>query len=573
MLKQLVYLICGAFFLCGCANRAYPTDVKDEIGLAKSPRSEGHNSDLSNLLYLLLSAEIAGQREQYAVALDSYLKAAKISADAKVAERATQIALYAKNLEKAREAVALWIEREPNSASARKISALLYLKAGQLDQAVEQLKVLLTLNDVDIESTLIEVVKLLNVEVPKETAMQAMNQLIAEAPHNAEIHFAYALLAVDKGDYPLALNEVKRALELQPDWNKARILQAQVMSQLGDSRAARDAMQTALRRDPNNARLRLIYSQFLVKAGNYQQAEKELARILATEPDNQDARFGLAMAQMELNQEHKAKSTLMQLLRVPKWQMQAFFYLGLIEAKKNNLPSALRWFDKVSSGPIVFDAQVNAITALINLGRLSEARDRLRRVRKSFPNEALRLYLLETELLTKNKNYSEAFDLLNAALEEMPEQTELLYTRALVAEQLDRIDVMETDLSAILQKNPDDVNALNALGYTLADRNERLDDAQRYLDRAIELKPDDPAILDSYGWLQYRLGRYEQAEDYLRRAYQAVNDPEIAAHLGEVLWKMQKRQEAKRIWRDALRKDPQSEDMKKVKIRFKEAFQ
>jgi tetratricopeptide (TPR) repeat protein len=568
-----MYLTWGVFFMAGCANMARPTDTAEDAVLAKSARNNGATQETSDLLYLLLTAEIAGQRGQYDLALNNYLKAAKITKDAGVAERATQIALYTKKMDKAHEAVSLWIARDPKNVSARKIAALLFLKANQVDQAVEQLKILLTLNDAEIENTLIEVVKLLNVEAPKETAMQAMKQLVNQVPPRAEIHFAYALLAADKGEYQLALEEIKRALELQPDWNKARILQAQVMSQMGDSRAARDAIRTALQRDPGNARLRLIYSQFLVKAGDYQAAERELSRILLKEPDNQDARFGLAMAQMELNREEKAKRTLTKLLDVPKWQMQAFFYLGLIEAKKNNLSSALRWFDKVSTGPIVFDAQVNAITALINLGRLNEARDRLRKVRKNFPNEALRLYLLEVELLTKNKNYGEAFDLLNAALEEMPDQTELLYSRALVAEQLNKIDVMEADLSKILEKNPDDVNALNALGYTLADRNERLEDAERYLNRALALKPDDPAILDSYGWLQYRLGRYDRALEFLRRAYEAVNDPEIAAHLGEVLWKAQKHLEARKVWREALRKDPQSEDMQEVKIRFKEAFQ
>jgi len=515
---------------------------------------------------------MAGQRGQYQIALENYLKAARMTKDPRVAERATQIALYLKDVDKAREAAALWRERDPGNAEAARIDAMLLLKAGQTDAALEQFGKLLTLPGVDLESTLIELVKLLDAEVSKEDGLKLMRQLVERFPRMAEIHFAYALLAADKGEYKLALDETERALTLHPDWNRARLLQAQVMSQMGDSQAAREVIQRALKGDPTNDRLRLIYSQLLAKAGDVRAAEKELAKILSRDPGNEDARFGLGIALMELGQEERAREEFAQLAESSRWRMQAFFYLGLIEARKNRLHSALQWFDKVTSGPLAFDAQVNGITALINLGQMAEARHRLSEVRKKFPNEALRLYLLESELLTKNKDYVSAFDLLSEALEEMPGQVELLYTRALVAEQLDRVEVLEADLRAVLEKNPDDANALNALGYTLADRADRLDEAKKYLDRALELKPDDPAILDSYGWLQYRLGNYNVALDYLRRAYDMINDPEIGAHLGEVLWESGRRKEAKKVWREALRKDRNHDDMKKVKARYPEAF-
>jgi len=522
---------------------------------------------------LLLAAELAGQRGQYETALNNYLEAARLTQDAQIAERATQIGLYLKNTEKALAAATLWSERDPGNVSARRISALLLLKTGQTDKAFDQLRALLTLPDVDLENALIELVKWLDSEVPKEEGTKVMQRLVVEFPGMAELHFAYALLASNRGEYQLALQEAEKALALNPDWNRARLLQAQVMSQMGDSEAARATVQKALKSDPNNVRLRLIYAQFLAKAGDLQRAEKELARILGKDPDNHDARFGLATLLMEMGRDERAKKEFSDLTGVDKWRAQAYFYLGLIEARQNRLQSALQWFDKVESGPLEFDAKVNAITALINLGRMSDARQRLTGVRKQFPNEALRLYLLEAELLSKTKDYEAAFDLLTEALEEMPGQMELLYSRALVAEQLDRVDILEADLRAVLEKNPDDANALNALGYTLADRGDRLEEARRYLDRAIELKPDDPAILDSYGWLQYRLGNYGVALDYLRRAYESVRDPEIAAHLGEVLWESGRHQEARKVWKEALKKDPKHEDMKKIKLKYREAFE
>ncbi|MGZ8219690.1 tetratricopeptide repeat protein [Methylomagnum sp.] len=573
MAKRLVCLACaGAVWLSGCAGLNASRTGSDgfiEGDVRTSTRPAAQDSET---VYLLLAAELAGQRGQYDTALDNYLQVARRKPDAQVAERATQIALYLKNNDKAREAAALWVAHDPKNVAAHRVNAMLLLKAGQLDQAVAEFKTLLALKDVELENTLIELVKWLNTEVSKEEGLKAMAHLVGQFPSVAELHFAYALLASDKGEHQLALDETQRALALHPDWSRARLLQAQVMAQMGDSAAARESVQRALKSDPNNNRLRLIYSQFLAKSGDLKSAERELQRILDKEPGDKDARFALASTLMEKGQLDRARQEFQRLTEVPKWQSQAYFYLGLIEAKQGRLESARQWFDKITVGPLEFDARVNGITALINLGRLSEARQRLSQVRKSFPNEALRLYLLEAELLSKNKDYDAAFDLLSEGLDELPGQVELLYSRALIAEQLERFDVLEADLRAVLEKNPDDPNALNALGYTLADRAERLDEAKGYLERAIALKPEDPAIMDSYGWLQYRLGNLKEALVYLRKAYDLVQDPEIGAHYGEVLWESGQKKEAKRVWNDSLKKDPNQEDMRRVKVRYKDAF-
>jgi tetratricopeptide (TPR) repeat protein len=522
----------------------------------------------SQIVYWVLVGELAGQRGQYDVALDSYLQAARLSRDPRVAERATQIALFMKKYPEASESVSIWLEREPRNAVARRMAALLYLKEGKRDQAVAQMKVLLTLPDADLENILIELVKVLGGEVPKQDAAEFMNALLRASPGMAELHFAAALLAANQGEFQRALSETEEALKLQPDWNRARMLQAQVMAQMGDSAAAGDMIRRALKRDPDNTRLRLIYSQFLIKAGDIEGARRELAYVVAREPGNQDARFGLGLALIDLGQLDAARREFARLATSEKWRVQAYFYLGLVDARKGRLSEAVGWFDRVTTGPTEFDARVNTITALISLGRLKDARTRLADVRKRFPNESVRLYLLEAELLSKNRDYEDAFNLLTEALEEMPGQTDLLYARALVAENLDRFEVLEADLRQVLAKNPDDPNALNALGYTLAERGERLDEAKGYLDRAIRLKPDDPAILDSYGWLQYRLGNYPKALEYLRRAYAKVQDPEIASHLVEVLMESGKRQEARKILREAWKKAPEHEDLQRVKARY-----
>lgn len=573
VVKRLVGWACaGAVWISGCAG-LNPTGAQSaeplESDLRISSRPVAQDSEL---VYLVLAAELAGQRGEYELALNNYLQVAHRSSEPKIAERATQIALYLKNTDKALEASSLWAVRDPKSVAAHRIAMMMMLKAGQNEKAAEEFRMLLSLRDADLENALIDLVKWLDTEVSKDDGLKAMQFFVEKFPKVGELHFAYALLASNKGEQQLALKETEHALALHPDWNRARLLQAQVMSQMGDSEAARGAVQQALKRDPANSRLRLIYSQFLAKSGDFKAAERELQRILEKEPGNHDARFALATTWMEMGQEERARQEFSKLTEVPKWQSQAYFSLGLMEARRGRLGSAVQWFDKVTSGPLEFDARVNSITALINVGRLDEARQRLGRVRKSFPNEAVRLYLLEAELLSKNKDYEAAFELLSEALEGLPGQMELLYSRALVAEQLGRFDVLEADLRAVLDKNPNDPNALNALGYTLVDRGDRLDEARKYLDRAIELKPDDPAIMDSYGWLQYRLGNYDEALVYLRKAYDRVPDPEIGAHLGEVLWESGRRQEAKKVWSEALKKDPNQEDMKRIRLRYREAF-
>lgn len=562
----------GGLLLTACAGQQglqLEGDVKEETvgaGLKSAPGD-------SDTVYLLLAAELAGQRGQYETALDNYLKASALSQDARVAERAVQIALYLKKNDRALEAARLWRERAPDSPDAARLYAMLLAKNGRADDAVEQLKQFLAMPKVDLENTLIELVKVLNTDMSKEDGFKLMRRLLENYPRMAELHFAYALLATDKEEYRLALDEAERALALHPDWNRARLLQAQVMSRMGDSQAAREAIEQALKRDPGNIRLRMIYSQFIAKAGDKRGAERELQKILAKDPDNEDARFGLASLQMENGRLEEARRSFMRLSESARWKMQSFFYLGLLEARKSRLQTALQWFDKVTEGPLAFDAKVNGITALINLGQLPDARRRLADVRGHFPQEALRLYLLEAELLTKNKDYASAFDVLSQALEEMPGQPELLYTRALTAEQLDRVDVLESDLRAVLEKNPDDANALNALGFTLADRNEKLDEAAKCLARALELKPDDPAILDSYGWLRYRQGDFAAAVEYLQRAYDKLKDPEIGSHLGEALWHSGKRREAREVLREALRKGgPDHASVKKAMEKYPEAF-
>ena len=236
--------------------------------------------------------------------------------------------------------------------------------------------------------------------------------------------------------------------------------------------------------------------------------------------------------------------------------------------RDGRVDDGLVWFDKVTGGAFRFDAAIAAISLLIKEHKFDEASSRLRKLRVKNDDQRLRAVLVEAELYNEQKQYSKAFELLSDALQEMPDQKDLLYTRALVAERIDRLDVLELDLKKILAQHPDDVSALNALGYTLADRTPRYLEAQKYLEKALSLEPDEAVIIDSYGWLQYRLKNLDVALDYLQRAYSLQQENEIAAHLIEVLWGLGRKDEARKLFDQVIKIAPNDEYLLDVQKRI-----
>lgn len=573
-MKCVLYsAVTGALWASGCAGvHSSPEEPAVTEDVAASQTASPPDG-VALPVYLMLVGEIAGQRGQFDVALDHYLQLSRIVDDVKVAERTTQIALYVKDTEKAGEAAALWSDRDASNLAAHRINAILQIKAGHIDEAKKHLGKLLELKDPELENTLIELVKWLSVEMPGDQGLDVMRQLAEQYPKVAEIHFAYALLASNKDVLMTAQAELQKALALRPNWSRALMLRAQLLMQSGNAAEAKVALQKALKSDPGNARVALLYSQFLAKSGDLKGAERELKRVADRDPGNHDARFALASIWLEMDRLDKARSEFQALSADARWQAQADFSLGLIDSRQGRFEQAVRQFDRVGSGPLEFDARFNSISGLISLGRFDEARERLLKARQNFPNEKLRLYLVEAEMLSKNQQAPAAYEVLDAAVKEQPSQTELLYSRALLAEQIGKLDVMEADLREVLKMKPDDPAALNALGFSLAEhRPDRLDEAEGYIRQALEKRPGDPAILDSYGWVLYRKGQSRQAVTYLRKAYGLFADPEIAAHLGEVLWTLGQRAEARKIWAEGMKKNPDQDDIKRVREKFPEGF-
>ncbi len=564
MLKSAFYVIsiCLMLVLIGCAQLKSQKNIWGQELEPITPEQWQElpltgSSHKADILYRLLVAEIAGRSGDYALALEHYLEVAEQVLDPQVAERAARIALYLNDLEKVKRAVKLWLERAPRSLDAHKVALMLALQAGELTPAVTHFSQMLALAGDNQAEILLDILRFMDQNVPKETALKVMAAVSQRFPRSPEVFYAHAVLALRKGEAQLALEQISRAVALQPDWPKLRLLQSQLLLQLGEDSRAQQILQKLVKKHPQDVQLRLLYAQLLLKQQAFDQAWLELRRILKQEPDHPDALYAYALVNLQQGRDEAAVQSLLRLLKQPKWRNEAYFYLGRIFARQGKYQEALGWFDRIDQqGELAFDAQVQSVAVLAKLGRVREAWQRMDQLRSRFPDRKLQLYLLEAELRTNQKDYEGAFTTLTRALEEFPEYPDLFYARALVAEQMDKVEVAIEDLKAAVEKRPEDPNLLNALGYMLLEHTDQIQAARGYLDKAIRLKPDDPAILDSYGWLWYKLKDYAQARKYLQQAYSLNSDPEIAFHLGETLWALGQKQEARRLWREILKATP-----------------
>jgi tetratricopeptide (TPR) repeat protein len=518
----------------------------------------------------LLSAEIAGQRGAYVPALAAYLDAAVITRNPEIAERAVQIALFLRDSEKAATAVSIWIDEAPDDISARKAAILVYLSLGNQNSALVQIRQWFRMDSAPFREKVANLTKVLGKN--PVAALEIMENLSLSYGENTEFLYGYSFLALKANQPAMALAKVNAALDLKPGWEAALTMKGQILStDLINEQTARELSELAAS-NPDNARIGFSHGEYLIKKEQYEAARDQFEKVLEADPVKYEAMFRLAGLNLQLGDQDAAREFFLRLSTVPKWASQAFMFLGRIESGLNNHEDALNWYDQVSDGSLEMEAGLNAFLALGKLGRFDEADTRIAALARRYPNQAVRIALVRVELFTKSRLYEKALDVLNSALDKNPSQSELLYSRALVADRLGRLDILEADLSLVLETDPENVNALNALGYALVDKTRRLQEAGKYLDQALKLRPDDPVIIDSYGWLQFKLGNYGQAVVFLRRAFDEHPDPEIAAHLGEVLWVSGRNKEARNIWHKALLDDPESEYLLEIKSRFPKAF-
>ncbi|MEX0607429.1 MAG: tetratricopeptide repeat protein, partial [Halofilum sp. (in: g-proteobacteria)] len=326
----------------------------------------------------------------------------------------------------------------------------------------------------------------------------------------------------------------------------------------------------AYRERPDDRGLALGYVNLLVEAGRVQQAKQEMQRVHERFGQDPFAVRTLALLAMQAQIWDHATLYLERLVAMNARTSMARYYLGRIAEQQGDCTRALRHFVKVGQGEHRFDAELRAALCMAEVGRVDEARLHLERMQAQYQSgEAVaRIAIMHARIERQSGEPARALEVLSQALERHGEHAELRYARALTAAEVDRFDVARRDLNAVLERDPEDARALNALGYLLADRGLELDRARELIERALAQHPDDPAMLDSMGWVLFRQGQSEEALDYLQRAYELDPGPEIAAHLGEVLWTLGRRDDARHVWQTGREQGPENDVLKRTTQRF-----
>lgn len=517
----------------------------------------------------LLTAEFAALRQRPDLALDNYLAAARATRDPNVVARATTIAQvlnHPQSLEMAR----LWTEIAPEAPESWFLLSLNALRQRQFEQAIPALDRLLALQpEADLEQLFIAALP--SSQADRDALSGRLADLARAHPDNANLLFGQALLRAQSGKPAEALDIATRARALRPASQQVTLLQAKMLTELSRSDDAARLLRSALRSRPDSASLRLNLARALIRAGDLDAAENEFRQLLARRPDDMGLRLSLALVAFDNRHDAVARQELEILQGNEEYGDEASYYLGLLALRQNRADDALHAFENVQPGAQYLPALAEIVRLLGSRGEAGEARSRLALARSQLPELGTSLYQLEAELLAESGDAEGAWKLLSTALAEQPGNPQLLLSRAMAAERMNRLDDFEADVRAVLLRDPDNASALNALGYTLADRTDRLDEAEALIRRAHELKPEDPSIIDSLGWLKYRRGDRRGALVELRKAYAQFPDDEIAAHLGEVLWVLGERAEARRIWDEALRQHPKSPHIPRTRQRLEPA--
>lgn len=543
--------------------------VEARVSEGKPGKKEGPEEQYSaDLLYEVLVAEVAGQRGRLDVAVNSYLSAARASDDPKIAERATRVAIFARDEDTALIAAQRWIELDPDNVEAHQVLAALYLHKGDQERALSQVERVLALTGGETDRGFALIAGWLSREPDQAAALELMGRVVDRHPGSPDALLAYAQLAIRANQPALALEKVENALKLKPEWTDLHILRAQIRIRQGEMEQALAEMEQAVAANPKDTKLRLTYARLLVEAQRLDEARSQFELLAEQSPGNPDVLYALGLLALDAKHLDDAQRYFSELAGLGQRVDEAHYYLGRIAENREQFTEARHWYAKVGQGEYYLEAQIRIASMLAKEGNVQGARDHLQGLRMQDPDSAVRIYLAEGEILHEAGRSQEAMTLYSEAILLFPDSNDLLYARALLAERLDQLDVTERDLRKVLERDPDNAYALNALGYTLADRTDRYAEAAEYIKRALELLPDDPAVIDSMGWVQYRLGNHEESLKYLRRAFEMSGDAEIAAHLGEVLWVSGRRDEAREVWAQGMERDPKNRVLVEVMKRF-----
>lgn len=546
--------------LCSYSNGLYAQTATP----ASKPIERKFSTDA---LYALLTAEIAGSRQQYDVALANYVQQARVTRDPQVAARATMIARYLGATQTGLEMSLLWAERAPKDKEALANASLALMQAGRLQEAFEQSKRLQALDGEPLFQNIAASADTLT-KPQRERLLQSYKNLLPRYTRDEQLLVGIGLLLQQQGNFDEAMTYAGKALTTYPRSIPAAILEANLLHELKRDREAIAKMADLLTFYPDNISLRNQYAHILTRY-DLTLAQQQFAIIAKQQPQNADAVLSLGIIAMERKDYKAANKAFEKLLDSETHTSTAHYYLGRLAESQENWQEAIFNYLQVERGNDFLSATISLLDTFIRQGDFISAQQHMTRVRTRFPDQSESLYLLHSQALIKHNHLAEGEKVLNESLLSLPNNSKLLYARAMLNLQRNQKADTERDLRSILQFEPNNIVALNSLGYMLTDDSQRHREASELLTKAHNLKPDDPVIIDSLGWLHYRQGNYVDAIRELRQAYTSYQEPAVAAHLGEALWVTGAQEEARQIWLEGMKQAPDDTNIPATMKRLK----
>ena len=529
------------------------------------------------MLQQLLKAEFAFRNGDWQGPYLTMLSLAKQTQDPRLARRAAEMAVAAKQADDTLAAVRLWYRLDPTSEEATQYFVGMVVTSDNIAELEPVFEQRLRAAPANRRGVLMfQVQQLLARAKDKEAAVSMLERLIAPYQGTMEAHIVRAQVALVRGDKAKARTEAQAALAVRPNSEIAVLMLAQVTE---DDAVVMRLLDGFLQKYPEAREVRAAQARVLVNRKDYPRARQEFERLLKDQPDNAAHLYALGILATQMNDAPGAERYFTRFVEVlgrnpddERDPSRALLILSQLAEERGDLAGALQWLDKVPEGTdpqTLFNSQLRRAQLVAKQGDLAGARRLLTGLKPSEPARQAQVAVAEAQLLREANQLQEAYVLMEAAAKRFPKNPDLLYDFALLAEKLDRVEVMEAQLREVMVQAPDNHHAYNALGYSLAERNVRLQEAYGLVAKALEMAPDDPFIMDSMGWVHYRMGNLAEAEKFLRRAYGLRRDPEIAVHLGEVLWQKGEKTAAQQLWREARAKDPDNDTLRTTLARLR----
>ena len=576
--KKLI-LICQASIFAGsvsCTSNTIdkPAGINEmesntPESTAESEKEIAYGSFTEEQLYQTIISELSAQRGDLKEAGDNYLDLAIETKDLSIIQRAIQFASVNNDVNALMQLGLLWSEVEPNNTRPHLMLSFQFLESGNYSQALSHMARILDLgDDFDFTALIAKTATLDN--NGRERLITIVQSLVDEFHQQESLRLTLIQLFAQNQRMEDALSEMKILLKEFSPSPRVILLHAQILQSMSERNQAIQTLKSGLREFDQDRSLRLSLARLMIQNDEMEDAYDQFQALVEKDPEDWESLYSMSLLDLELEEYDRAIPILESLISVDERYDESQYYLGLIYEQTERYKKSIEHYRKVRSGtPNYLAAQQQATRHSIGLGDLDEAHSWL--VRQA--NGQVRLEILfttiESNLLIQADYDQEAKSLLDSALNRFPNEAELLFARVLWSDSQGDREGSERDLRQIIRMQPEDARALNHLGYMLADQTNRFEEALDLIERAIAISPDDPAIIDSLAWAQYKLGRYEDALANLRRAFSVFPDHEVASHLGEVLWQMGEQEKATEVWEEALKSRPDSQLIKAVIERFK----